>query len=549
MKLVTAEEMREIDRRTIEDFGVPSLDLMEKAGGGVAQAVAGMLGNLPGKRVVIFAGKGNNGGDGFVAARHLQEKGTKVSLYLLGRKEEVKGDARVNLERLSQLPTEIITVKHTAKGSAEGSRSSAVRQCRFTGSAVRQYPKGNERDLESAKGDISQSHLIIDAILGTGTKGTVDDLLAEAIKLLNATAKPIVSVDIPSGLDADGRGPLGVCVKATKTVTMGLPKRGLVLYPGAEYVGELTIADIGIPQELLGKGKINLLTAEDIRALLPVRREDSHKGDYGHILVLAGSVGLTGAAALTSLGALRSGAGLVTLAVAESLNPIMEVKLTEVMTKPLPETEDGTLSLKAEEKILELVKKIDILAIGPGLSTSEETSELVRRLIVKVEKPMVIDADAVNALSGNISTLKRAPGPRIITPHPGEMARLLGKSREGVQADRIGISQEVAEETGATVVLKGARTIISDSEGSVYVNPTGNPGMASGGVGDILTGMIASFLGQGLGEIEAAQMGVYLHGLAADIAKESKGELALIASDLLDSLPRAIKRLTNNKLA
>ncbi len=509
MKLVTAEEMREIDRRTIEEFGVPGLNLMEKAGGSVAQAATEMLGKSSGKKVAIFAGKGNNGGDGFVAARHLKQKEVKVSLYLLGRKEEVKGDARVNLEKLSQLPTEII----------------------------------NERDVEEAKEKVAQSDLIIDAILGTGTKGRVDGLLAEAIKLLNAAAKPIVSVDIPSGLDADGRGPLGVCIKATRTVTMGLPKRGLVLYPGAEYVGELTITDIGIPEELLGKGKINLLTAEDIRALLPDRRGDSHKGNYGHILVLAGSPGLTGAAALTSLGALRSGAGLVTLTVAESLNPVMEVKLTEVMTKPLPETGDGTLSLKAEEDILKLVGKIDVLAIGPGLSTNEETSELVRRLITKVEKPMVIDADAVNALAGNISTLKRAPGPRIVTPHPGEMARLLERSKEKVQADRIGIAQEVAEETGATVVLKGARTIISDSEGSVYVNPTGNPGMASGGMGDILTGMIASFVGQGLTEIQATQAAVYLHGLAADIARESKGELALIASDLLDSLPQAIKKL------
>ena len=321
---------------------------------------------------------------------------------------------------------------------------------------------------------------------------------------------------------------------------MGLPKQGLVLYPGAEFAGELTIADIGIPKELSGKGKVNLLTADDIRPILPQRRGDSHKGDYGHVLVLAGSTGLTGAAALTSLGALRSGAGLVTLGIAESLNPIMEVKLTEVMTKPLPETKDGTLSLKAEEGILRLVKKIDTLAIGPGLSTSEETSELVRRLITRVEKQMVIDADGINAISGNISILKNAPGPRIITPHPGEMARLIGRSKEEVQNDRIGISQEVAEETAATVVLKGARTIISDSESNVYVNPTGNPGMASGGMGDVLTGMIASFLGQGLGEIESAQVGVYLHGLAADIAREKKGELALIATDILDSLSEAI---------
>ena len=511
MKLVTAEEMREIDRKAIREFGVPSLQLMEKAGEEVAEAVREMLGHLPGKRVAIFAGQGNNGGDGFVAARYLLGEGVEVKTYLLGRKEEVKGDAGANLKRLTQPVEEV---------------------------------KEN-KDLDKVRDDLARVNLIIDALLGTGARGEVRGILRETIALLNESSPPIISVDIPSGLEGNKGKPLGACIKAVRTVAMGLPKRGLVLYPGAEYVGELKIADIGIPSEVLNAQglKVNLLEGKDISSLLPHRRKDSHKGDYGHILILAGSTGFTGAAALASLGALRSGGGLVTLGVAKSLNSIMEVKLTEAMTKPLPETGEGSLSLEAEGEILQLAQKVDALAIGPGLSTHPETSELVRRLLAKINKPMVIDADGLNGLAGNISLLTRSPASIIITPHPGEMGRLVGKTTGDVQSERIGVAQEVASQTGTVVVLKGARTVISDQEGEAYVNPTGNPGMARGGMGDILTGMIASFIGQGLTELEAAKAGVYIHGLAGDIAAKSQGEVGLMATDLLDNLPQAIKRL------
>ncbi|MCD5397512.1 NAD(P)H-hydrate dehydratase [candidate division NPL-UPA2 bacterium] len=511
MKLVTTEEMREIDHQAIEELGIPSLKLMEEAGRSVAEVAEEMLGYLPGKRVAIFVGRGNNGGDGFVAARYLLKEKAEVNIYLLGRKGEVKGDAGINLKRLTQ-PVEEIKEK-------EG--------------------------LDKVRDGLTRVNLIIDALLGTGVRGEVRGILRETIELLNESGKPIISVDIPSGLEGNKGEPLGVCVKATKTVTMGLPKRGLILYPGSEYVGELKIADIGIPSEVLNAQglKVNLLEGKDISSLLPHRRKDSHKGDYGHILILAGSTGFTGAAALAGLGALRSGGGLVTLGVAESLNPIMEMKLTEVMTKPLPETEAGSLSLEAEGEILRLVQKVDALAIGPGLSTHPETSELVRRLLVRVKKTIVIDADGLNGLAGDISLLTKSPASIIITPHPGEMGRLLGKATKDVQSERIGVTQEVASQTGTVVVLKGARTVISDREEEVYVNPTGNPGMAQGGMGDILTGMIASFIGQGLTELEAAKAGVYIHGLAGDIAAENQGETGLIASDLLDNLPQAIKRL------
>ncbi len=511
MKLVTVEEMREIDRKTIEECQIPSLQLMEKAGRSVAEAAREMLRFPLGKRIAIFAGRGNNGGDGFVAARYLVEEEAEVNTYLLGKKEEVKGDARVNLERLAPPVVEI----------------------------------KEEKDLEKLREDLSQVDLVIDALLGTGTKGEVRGISKAIIELLNESGKPVISVDIPSGLEGNKGKPLGVCIRAVRTVTMGLPKRGLILYPGSEYAGKLKIADIGIPSEVLDNQglNVNLLEEEDISSLFPPRRRDTHKGDYGHTLILAGSRGFTGAAALAGLGALRSGSGLVTLGVARSLNPIMEAKLTEVMTKPLPETEEGSLSLKAEGEVLELAQNMDVLAVGPGLSTHPETSELVKKLIAGINKPMVIDADGLNGLAGDISLLTKSSSSIIITPHPGEMGRLLGKTTAEVQSDRIGVAQEAALRTGAVVVLKGAGTVISDPEGNVYVNPTGNPGMASGGVGDILTGIIASFIGQGLTSIEAAKSGVYIHGLAGDIAAENRGEMGLTATDLLNELPGAIKRL------
>ncbi|NOX96875.1 MAG: NAD(P)H-hydrate dehydratase [Nitrospirae bacterium] len=515
MKLVTPEEMREIDRKAIEEFQIPSLQLMENAGRQIAEAAREMLRFPLGKRVAIFAGRGNNGGDGFVAARYLVEEEAEIDIYLLGKKEDVKGDAQTNLQRLTQPVMEI----------------------------------KEEKDLDKLKDSLSQADLIIDALLGTGARGKVQGILKATIELLNESGKPIISVDIPSGLSGEKGEPLDICVKAARTVTMGLPKQGLISYPGAEYVGELKVADIGIPPEVLNDHclKVNLLEEKDISSLFPYRRRETHKGNYGHILVLAGSTGFTGAAALAGLGALRSGGGLITLGVARSLNPVLEAKLTEVMTKPLPETGEGSLSLEAEGDILELVQRMDALAVGPGLSIHPETQELVKRLITKINKPMVIDADGLNGLAGDISLLTKSPASIIITPHPGEMGRLLGMTVAEVQSDRIGVARQAALQMGIVIVLKGARTVISDPEGNVYVNPTGNPGMASGGMGDILTGMIASFIGQGLTELEAAKAGVYIHGLAGDIAAGTQGEIGLIATDLLDKLPLAIKQLQQKR--
>lgn len=522
MKVVTAEEMREIDRKTIAS-GVPSIELMENAGRAVAKAIKSRFAPLRGKRISIFCGKGNNGGDGLVVARLLAKEKAKIRVFLLAKKEELKKDPKINLKKALKQKIEVIeTVTF--------------------------------RRLERFKGEIKRSNLIVDAILGTGIKGAPKGLEAKAIRFINTLKKPIVSVDIPSGVEGSTGRVSGEAIRADFTITFGLPKIGLVIYPGAEYVGWLEVADIGIPKRFLRdkKIKVNLITKEEISSYLKPRKPDTHKGTYGHLLVIAGSVGMTGAATLTSqaaslcFGALRSGVGLVTLGIPEGLNEIMEVKLTEGMTLPLPETKKKTLSLKAEKKIIEFSKRADALALGPGLSTNEETKQLVRNLIKKISFSMVIDADALNALVGHLSILRpatRDPRPAIITPHPGEMARLIGKKAKEIQENRIKVARNFAKRYKVIVVLKGARTVISDPEGNVYINPTGNPGMASAGVGDVLTGMIGSSLTQRREPLEAAKTGVYLHGLAGDLAAQERGEESLVASDLLEKLSQAFKQM------
>lgn len=534
MKVVTTEEMKEIDRKTIAS-GVPSIELMENAGRAVARAIKSRYSPLKGKRVSIFCGKGNNGGDGLVVARLLVKEKVKIRAFLLARKEELKKNPKINLKRTLKQKVKIIEID-------------------------------SSRRLEKFEQEVKKSDLIVDAILGTGIKGAPKGIEAETIKFINILKKPVVSVDIPSGVEGSTGKVSGEAARADLTITFGLPKIGLVVYPGAEYVGELEVADIGIPKKFLEDEKIrvNLITKEEISSYLRPRRPDTHKGTYGHLFVIAGSVGMTGAATLTSqaaslcFGALRSGVGLVTLGIPEGLNEIMEIKLTEGMTLPLPETKKKTLSLKAEKKIIEFSKKTDALALGPGLSINKETQRLVRDLIKKISLPMVIDADALNALASNLSILRapnfelRTPSSelrtlRIITPHSGEMARLIGKKAKEVQENRIKVAGDFARKYKVIVVLKGARTVIANPEGDIYINPTGNPGMASAGVGDVLTGMIGSFLAQRKESLEAAKIGVYLHGLAGDLACQEKGEEPLIASDILEKLPQAFKQVKSNK--
>ena len=545
MKIITAEEMREIDRKTIAS-GIPSIELMENAGKAVARAIKSRYAPLRGKRVFIFCGKGNNGGDGLVIARLLARERAKIKVFLLAKKEELKRDPKINLRRA--LKQKIRTPRPTR----EPCFSRFARKIEVTEIDI-------SRRLKKFEQEVKKADLIVDAILGTGIKGAPKGLEARAIKFINTLEKPIVSVDIPSGVEGStGRVP-GEAIRADLTITFGLFKIGLVVYPGAGYVGELEVADIGIPKRFLSnkKIKVNLITKEEISSYFKPRKPDTHKGTYGHLFVIAGSVGMTGAATLTSqaaslcFGALRSGVGLVTLGIPESLNEIMEIKLTEGMTLPLPESKKKTLSLKAEEKIIEFTEKADALALGPGLSTNKDTQRLVINLIKKISLPMVIDADALNALVSHLSILQsriQDPGSRIITPHPGEMARLIGKKAKEVQENRIKVAGDFAKKYRVIVILKGARTVISDPGGNTYINPTGNPGMASAGVGDVLTGMIGSFLAQRKEPLEAAKMGVYLHGLAGDLAAQEKGEESLVASDVLEKLPQAFRKLKNQKL-
>ena len=519
MKVATASQMRELDRRATEEFGIPSLLLMENAG---LQAVLEMDRSFPRlntSRVAIACGKGNNGGDGLVVARHLFDRGTAVEVFLLAKKSEVKGDARTNLEIVKRLkiPIHEVTTSH---------------------------------DLQAIREAVGNADLIVDALLGTGTTGAAKGLLAEAIDLLNQSGRPIVALDIPSGLSSDEGGIPGPSVNATLTITFGLPKRGLILFPAASRAGRVAIVDIGLPRQLLSDAslEVSLLEPKEAAGALPPREPDAHKGTYGHVLVLAGSPGKTGAAAMCALSALRIGAGLVTLGLPESLNDMMEAKLTEVMTEPLPETRERTVALAAWDKILTLMEGKRALAIGPGLSTHPETSELVRELVSTVRVPMVVDADGINALAPKLETLAKAAAPLILTPHPGELARLLGISRDEVAQNRMLIAQKVATSFRVHLVLKGGRTLVVDPDGQVAINMTGNPGMATGGTGDVLTGLIAGLLAQGVNPGLAARAGVYLHGLAGDLAAEAVGQEAMLASDLMAQVPDAIRRLKAGEL-
>lgn len=513
MKIVTAEQMKQIDRSAIDQRNIPSLRLMEHAGKAVATAI---VKDFPAaKQIAILVGKGNNGGDALVIARILHQKRKKVAVYLTAKPAEMSPDAKSNLNkylRLRRAPKPIEIAKDT---------------------------------LHNLPQILANFHLIVDGLLGTGTKGKVAGVLADIIFLLNDARKPIVAIDIPSGLNADTGEPLGISIRAALTVTLGLPKPGLVTYPGAEYTGKLIIADIGLPQDLITdeKIKLNWVTSSEMKSILPIRKPDTHKNNFGHILVLAGSVGFTGAATLTSLAALRAGAGLVTLGIPKSLNDIMESKLTEVMKLPLPETEQRSLALDAEPPILDFAKKATVLAIGPGLSLNEETKQLVREIVTQSTLPMVIDADGITAISEDLSVLQQAKAPIILTPHPGEMARLLHSISKMIQSNRIELARKFAQDYNVILVLKGARTVVADPTGQVYINPTGNAGMASAGVGDVLTGLIAGFLGQRISPINSALLGVYLHGLAGDLAAEQLTQYSLIASDILAYLPQSFRNI------
>ncbi len=510
----TAEEMRRLDQRAITELGIPGAPLMENAGRGAADAIVAALPTLGaprrGARVVIVCGKGGNGGDGFVVARWLKRHGAVPSVLLTHPPAEIGGDAGLKLEELGR-------------------------------SGIRPRPFADDAAVAAA---LARAHVVVDALLGTGSRGAPEGAVSRAIELINASGRPVVALDIPSGMSANGGAPAGAAVRASMTLTFAGLKRGLVTAPGDELAGRVTVVPIGVPHAEVARGVTTfLLEPSDVARHFPRRSRAAHKGTYGHLLLVAGSLGKTGAAALGAAAAMRSGSGLVTVATPASQQPIVASLVLEAMTEPLPETPAHTLALKAREVIAELAASRDAVALGPGIGLDDETQQVVRSLVQELRPPLAVDADGLTALAGHLEVLRGAPSARCLTPHPGEMARMLGVGVEDVQRDRIESTREFATRYRVHIVLKGARSVIGAPDGRVFVNPTGNPGMASGGTGDVLTGMLGAFLARGLEPGDALRSSVYLHGSAGDIAAERVGEEALIARDIVAAIPEAFKRL------
>ena len=519
MKILTAEEMREVDRLSTERYGIPSLTLMENAGASVAQLIAQRWTDLPRRRIVVLCGKGNNGGDGFVAARHLRDLGAKPDVYLFAAPQEMRGDAATNCKRWQE-----------AYGKLHVVRDSGT--------------------WLSAKPALASADIIVDALLGTGARGAVEGLLGEVIADVNQRRGPVrsavVAVDIPSGLVADTGAADGSVVKAAHTVTFTAPKIGMIIGASGNHVGQLSVRDIGSPPELIeevGKSNIRWIDAREVSRFAVPRHADGNKGNYGHALIVAGSVGKSGAAVLASWAALRVGAGLVTVATPEPALPIVAAHTPEIMTEPLSATEAGTISMRSfeYERFDKLVKGKRALAIGPGLTTQDETQQFVHAVVDKRTVPIVLDADGLNAFAGRAQELKIGSGPIALTPHPGEMARLLGCEIKDVQARRLEVARKSVADWNALVVLKGHQTVIASPDGQIFLNSTGNPGMSTGGTGDVLTGMLAGLTAQfGTNDwVRVLAFGVYLHGLAGDLAYADTGEAPLLASDLIQAIPRA----------
>lgn len=514
MKLVTPEQMKAIDASAIAQYGIPGIVLMENAASAVTEEACSMLGSPDGADVLLLAGGGNNGGDAFAVARQLHGKGANTAVYLIGEKAAVKGNAHTNLSILRKI---------------------GVRVTELTG----------ENIPEELCTDIGKARLIIDGIFGTGLSREVSGPAREVIERVNGSGKPVLSIDIPSGVDGRDGSVKGVCIHAEVTVTFFLPKTGLILHPGCDHAGRLVVADISIP-----KGALECQTIETeyidtglVSGMIPKRVRNSNKGDYGRVLLVTGSTGMTGSGRLASMAALRSGAGLVYTGVPKSLAPVYSSALTEPIILPLEDNGSGYLSGECTEQILMQLKRMNVAAIGPGLTASTDITGIVKRIVRESTIPLVLDADALNALADSTSVLKGLGIQTVLTPHPGEMARLTGLSIRNIQADRIGTAKSFALEYKVIVVLKGSRTVIALPDGRVFVNSTGNSGMATAGMGDVLTGVIAGLIAQGADAGDAAIAGVFLHGLAGDLAAGRLGMPGLLAGDVVDSLPHAIMKI------
>jgi NAD(P)H-hydrate epimerase len=530
MKVLTAAEMREVDRLTTERYGIPGLQLMETAGTRVADACDKFVGSAATRptKIVILCGKGNNGGDGLVAARHLQSLGAQVKVYLFAEPTELHGDAATNLQRWIATGNSVISTT-------------------------------DETSWQAAWAEISSANVILDAIFGTGFRGAVTGVIAKAISDVNRRSKDgtatwpalILAVDAPSGLPSDGQPADGPVLYVHKTVTFTAPKPGQLISRDSAAVGILKVAHIGSPDSLveeIGKGSLRWIEPREFTGLPLVRTVDSHKGLYGHALVVAGSLGKSGAAVMAGYATLRSGAGLVTIATPDVVLPIIASANPELMTEPLIVTSEGTVAIRnlGEHSFERIGEAKTVLALGPGLGLHPETRDFIRKVVVQTELPIILDADGLNAFAGNADSLRDRKSQFLaITPHPGEMARLLMCSTKDVQADRVNTAQEAARRWNAHVILKGSHTIVASPDGSAFVNTSGNPGLAKGGSGDVLTGVLAGLTAQFKTEDwgRVLALGVYLHGKAGELATKDTDESGLLATEVASAVPHARRQL------
>ncbi|MDF1545853.1 MAG: NAD(P)H-hydrate dehydratase [bacterium] len=514
MYLVTAEQMRRIDSEAINKKGIPSLELMENAGRGIAEQIqTDILSGINSANIILFCGNGNNGGDGFVIARYLKEQGHKPQVYYPGPEEKLSEDCAANLKRAKEIGVTIEQVQ----------------------------------DIKQIIVDTNACDLVVDAIFGTGFSGAPRGVPGDLIRYINDLDLTVVSVDLPSGLNADNGQHQGEVVSADYTYPLALPKYGLYVSPGRELSGKIRVVPIGIPENVIASIGLNcsLTTSTKVTLSLPKRDAEGHKGTFGKLLIVAGSLGMTGAAALAAKSALRSGCGMTKIGCPSSVLPVISTLCAESTGHPLPEVrKKGALALRSLGEIKRLLPQHDALVLGPGLGQHHETAKLVYRLVAALELPTVVDADGLNAIARNTSVLKESKCKALVlTPHPGEFQRLTGEEAPVEIHERISTAVRFATEFGIVLVLKGSPTIIANSEGKVALNPTGNHGMATGGSGDVLSGIIGSLLAQGMGAFEAATAGVYIHGLAGDLASDMLTPRSVIASDILDNIPDALMYL------
>lgn len=510
MKISTTEQMRDLDRMAVQKYGISEQMLMENAGLAVYSVILSRIG-IRDNRFVIFCGPGNNGGDGLVIARKIHSEGGEVKVFLTGSPEKYSGPAKANYEIISGLPLDVTVIEKARQA---------------------------EKELEKCS-------VVVDAIFGTGITREAEGVYGDLIDLINRSGKVVVSVDIPSGINGDSAAVTGRAVRADYTVTFGLPKNGNILYPGFEYCGELHVTHISFPPELYNRPDI--MTEIASPAKLPPRNRAGHKGTFGNALFVAGARGYYGAPHFSALSFLKAGGGYSRLATPASAAAGIASEGKEIVFIPLPETDSGSLSADSADAILEIAEDMDMVVVGPGLSLEEETGELVRMLVEKIACPVLIDGDGITAVAGNPEILEKRKGKTVITPHPGEMSRICGRSIGEIESDRIRILREQTARLDSLIVLKGAHTLTGLPEGKVYVNMSGNPGMASAGSGDVLTGCISAMFGLGLSLEEAVVTGVFIHGLSGDLAAGEKGSDGITASDIMDFLPLAVRRFRENR--